>query len=39
MDIIGQNGNEGEHYEGPMITGKNVRQNYLDDSENIEKTY
>ena len=39
MDIIGQNGNEGEHYDGPMITGKNVRQNYLDDGENIEKTY
>ncbi len=39
MDIIGQNGNDGEHYDGPMITGKNVRQNYLDDGENIEKTY
>ena len=39
MDIIGQNGNDGEHYDedNEMIKGDIVRNNYLDD--NTEKTY
>lgn len=39
MDIIGQNGNDGEHYDedSEMIKGDIVRNNYLDD--NTEKTY
>ena len=42
MDIIGQNGNDGEHYTESVIKGEMVRNHYLEEpheKQDIDKTY
>jgi hypothetical protein len=42
MDVIGQNGNDGEHYNESVIKGEMVRNHYLEDphiNQDIDKTY